>query len=121
MGAEAGIAVRAAAENETADATLAWVGEDESLYRSARDRLAEGVTTAEAEQTFDEMTRDTDPVDVLARAKDIDRALFTAYAGVPLLERTGAVAVGKGVGGVTYTAEPGGVPPAFWTWTPPSP
>ena len=121
MGAEAGIAVRAAAENETADATLAWVGEDESLYRSARDRLAEGVTTVEAEQAFDEMIRDTDPVDVLARAQEIDRALFAAYAGVPLLERTGAVAVGKGVGGVTYTAEPDGIPPAFWTWTPPTP
>ena len=120
MGAEAGIAVRAAAETETADATLAWVGEDESLYRSARDRLAEGVTTPDAEETFAEMTRDTDPVDVLANAKEIDRSLFGAYAGVPLLERTGAIAVAKGVGGVTYTAEPDGVPPSFWTWTPPS-
>ncbi|MBN9210243.1 MAG: hypothetical protein BGO45_11380 [Microbacterium sp. 71-36] len=121
MGAEAGIAVRAATTTETPDATLAWVGEDESLYRSARDRLAEGVTTVEAEKTFDKMTRDTDPVDVLAAAKEIDRALFDAYAGVPLLERTGAVAVGKGVGGVTYTSEPNGIPPSFWTWTPPAP
>ncbi|MBQ9917248.1 MAG: hypothetical protein IJO71_08620 [Microbacterium sp.] len=121
MAAEAGIAVRAATDTDIADATLAWVGEDESLYRSARDRLAEGVTTVDAEKTFDQMTRDTDPVDVLAAAKEIDRALFEAYAGVPLLERTGAVAVGKGVGGVTYTSEPNGVPPSFWTWTPPAP
>ncbi|MCT2086856.1 ABC transporter substrate-binding protein [Microbacterium enclense] len=120
MGAEAGIAVRAAAENEIPDATLAWIGEDESLYRSARDRLAEGVTTADAEETFAEMTRDTDPVDVLAGAREIDRALFEAYAGIPLLERTGAVAVANGVGGVTYTSEPDGVPPSFWTWTPPA-
>jgi peptide/nickel transport system substrate-binding protein len=121
MGAEAGIAVRAVAADEVPDATLAWVGEDESLYRSARDRLAEGVTTVEAEKTFREMTRDTDPVDVLARATEIDRALFAAYAGVPLLERTGAIAVAKGVGGVTYTSEPNGVPPSFWTWSPPEP
>lgn len=121
MAAEAGIAVRAATTEETPDATLAWVGEDESLYRSARDRLAEGVTSVEAEKTFDQMTRDTDPVDVLAAAKDIDRALFAEYAGVPLFERTGAVAVGKGVGGVTYTSEPNGIPPSFWTWTPPAP
>ena len=121
MGAEAGIAVRAATATDAADATLAWVGEDESLYRSARDRLAEGVSTADAEEIFDQMVRDTDPVDVLANAKEIDRALFAVYAGIPLLERTGAVAVGKGVGGVTYTGEPDGVPPAFWTWTPPAP
>lgn len=121
MGAEAGIAVRAAAATETPDATLAWVGEDESLYRSARDRLAEGVSTPDAEREFAEMTLDTDPVDVLAHAKEIDRALFADFAGVPLLERTGAIAAGKGVGGVTYTSEPQGVPPAFWTWSPPSP
>lgn len=120
MGAEAGIAVRAAAANEVPDATLAWVGEDESLYRSARDRLAEGVTTAEAEQTFEQMTRDTDPVDVLERAKEIDRALFASYAGIPLLERTGAIAVAEGVGGVTYTSEPDGIPPSFWTWSAPT-
>lgn len=121
MGAEAGIAVRAAAATETPDATLAWVGEDESLYRSARDRLAEGVSTPDAEREFAEMTLDTDPVDVLAHAKEIDRALFADFAGVPLLERTGAIAAGKGVGGVTYTSEPDGVPPAFWTWSPPAP
>lgn len=121
MGAEAGIAVRAASATETPDATLAWVGEDESLYRSARDRLAEGVSTPDAEEQFAQMTLDTDPVDVLAHAKEIDRALFADFAGVPLLERTGAIAVGKGVGGVTYTSEPDGVPPSFWTWSPPSP
>lgn len=121
MDAEAGIAVRAAAATETPDATLAWVGEDESLYRSARDRLAEGVSTPDAEREFAEMTLDTDPVDVLAHAKEIDRALFADFAGVPLLERTGAIAAGKGVGGVTYTSEPDGVPPAFWTWSPPAP
>lgn len=120
MGADAGIAVRASTATEIPDATLAWVGEDESLYRSARDRLAEGVTSVDAEKTFDQMTRETDPVDVLAAAKDIDRALFAEYAGVPLFERTGAVAVGKGIGGVTYTSEPNGIPPSFWTWTPPA-
>lgn len=116
MGAKAGIAVRAASASETADATLSWVGEDESLYRSARDRLAEGIDGPDAQRTFRQLTTDTDPVDVLARAKDIDRALFTAYAGVPLFERTGAVAVAKGVQGVEYTSEPDGVPPSFWTW-----
>lgn len=121
MGAEAGIAVRAAATTETPDATLAWVGEDESLYRSARDRLAEGVSTPVAEDEFAELTRDTDPVDVLAHAKEIDRALFAEFTGVPLLERTGAVAVAKGVGGVLYTSEPNGMPPSFWTWSPPAP
>ncbi|MGL1213396.1 hypothetical protein ACSTK9_23955, partial [Vibrio parahaemolyticus] len=80
--ADAGIAVRASTATEIPDATLAWVGEDESLYRSARDRLAEGVTSVDAEKTFDQMTRETDPVDVLAAAKDIDRALFAEYAGV---------------------------------------
>ncbi|MFN3431027.1 MAG: DNA-binding protein WhiA [Candidatus Sericytochromatia bacterium] len=68
-----------------------------------------------------QMTRDTDPVDVLERAKEIDRAFFEAYAGVPLLERTGAIAVGPGVSGVPYTSEPNGVPPSFWTWSPPTP
>lgn len=121
MGAEAGIAVRAAAATETPDATLAWVGEDESLYRSARDRLAEGVSTPVAEDEFAELTRDTDPVDVLAHAKEIDRTLFAEFTGVPLLERTGAVAVAKGVGGVPYTSEPNGMPPSFWTWSPPAP
>ena len=121
MGAEAGIAVRAASAGETADATLAWVGEDESLYRSTRDRLAEGVTAPEVQEIFAQMTRDTDPVDVLERAKEIDRAFFAAHAGVPLLVRTGAVAVGAGVGGVPYTSEPNGVPPSFWAWSAPSP
>ena len=117
MGAKAGIAVRAAAEGEQAEATLSWVGEDESLYRSSRDRLAEGVDGPDAQRAFRKLTNDTDPVDVLASAKDIDRSLFTAYAGVPLFERTGAVAVGKGVQGVAYTSEPDGVPPSFWTWS----
>ena len=117
MGAKAGIAVRAATAEEEPDATLSWVGEDESLYRSARDRLAEGVDGPDAQRTFRKLTTDTDPVDVLAGAKEIDRALFTAYAGVPLFERTGAVAVGKGVQGVAYTSEPEGVPPSFWTWS----
>lgn len=120
-GAEAGIAVRAASTTETADATLSWVGEDESLYRSTRDRLAEGMSAPQAPEVFAQMTRDTDPVDVLERAKEIDRAFFEAYAGVPLLERTGAIAVGPGVSGVPYTSEPNGVPPSFWTWSPPTP
>ncbi|BFM23038.1 ABC transporter substrate-binding protein [Microbacterium sp. che218] len=119
MAAKAGIAVRAAAADDVPDATLAWVGEDESLYRSARDRIAEGVDGENTDQLFDELTVHTDPVDVLSEAKEIDRSLFTAYAGVPLLERTGAVVAAAGVGGVTYTSEPDGVPPAFWTWSPP--
>lgn len=121
MGAKAGIAVRLAAEAETPDATLSWVGEDESLYRSARDRIAEGVDGPDTARLFAALTTHTDPVDVLAEAKKIDQSLFTAYAGVPLLERTGTVVAAAGVGGVAYTSEPGGVPPAFWTWTPPQP
>jgi len=117
MGAKAGIAVRASSADEAPEATLTWVGEDESLYRSARDRLAEGVDGPDAQRSFRELTDDTDPVDVLARAKEIDRSLFTAYAGVPLFERNGAVAVAKGVDGVEYTSEPDGVPPSFWTWS----
>ncbi|MFF7683547.1 ABC transporter substrate-binding protein [Microbacterium sp. NPDC007973] len=119
MGARAGIAVRLATTPEEADATLAWVGEDESLYRSARDRIAEGIEGAQTNALFDELTVHTDPVDVLSEAKEIDRSLFAAYAGVPLLERTGAVVTAEGVGGVAYTSEPDGVPPAFWTWSPP--
>ncbi|KEP76069.1 hypothetical protein HR12_10585 [Microbacterium sp. SUBG005] len=119
MGARAGIAVRLATTPEEADATLAWVGEDESLYRSARDRLAEGVDGPNTEELFDQLTVHTDPVDVLAEAKEIDRSLFADFAGVPLLERTGAVVTAEGVGGVAYTSEPDGVPPAFWTWSPP--
>lgn len=121
MGATAGIAVRVATETETPDATLAWVGEDESLYRSARDRIAEGVDGPDTARLFAGLTNDTDPVDVLAAAKKIDQSLFTAYAGVPLLERTGAVVTADGVGGVAYTSQPNGLPPAFWTWTPPQP
>jgi len=116
-GAEAGIAVRAAETNETPDATLAWVGEDESLYRSARDRLTEGIDTADATKAFATLKKSTDPVDVLAQAKEIDKALFASYAGVPLLERTGAIATSSAVGGVTYTSDPDGIPPAFWNWT----
>ncbi|WP_150957633.1 ABC transporter substrate-binding protein [Microbacterium testaceum] len=119
MAAKAGIAVRAATATETPDATLSWVGEDESLYRSARDRIAEGIDGGDTEELFDDLTTHTDPVDVLAEAKLIDRSLFAAYAGVPLLERTGAVVSAAGVGGVTYTSEPDGLPPAFWTWSPP--
>lgn len=118
MGAEAGIAVRAAAADETPEATLAWVGEDESLYRSARDRLAEGVDPTDAVRAFAQLRIETDPVGVLERAKEIDRAMFGTFAGVPLLERTGAVAVREGVTGVAYTSEPDGVPPAFWQWAP---
>ncbi|MDQ1121751.1 peptide/nickel transport system substrate-binding protein [Microbacterium trichothecenolyticum] len=121
MGARAGIAVRLATAAETPEATLAWVGEDESLYRSARDRIAEGVDGPDTVRLFAELTKDTDPVDVLAAAKKIDQSLFTAYAGVPLMERTGAVVTATGVGGVTYTSEPNGIPPAFWTWTAPQP
>lgn len=121
MGARAGIAVRAATAEDTPDATLSWVGEDESLYRSARDRLAEGVDGPDTDELFAQLTVHTDPVDVLAEAKEIDRSLFSAFAGVPLLERTGAVATADGVGGVDYTSEPDGVPPAFWTWSAPSP
>lgn len=120
MGARAGIAVRAATQGEAADATLEWVGEDESLYRSARDRLAEGVDGPNTDELFAQLTVHTDPVDVLAEAKEIDRSLFASFAGVPLLERTGAVVTAAGVGGVGYTSEPDGVPPAFWTWTPPA-
>lgn len=119
MGARAGIAVRAATADDEADATLAWVGEDESLYRSARDRIAEGIDGANTDELFADLTVHTDPVDVLAEAKEIDRSLFSAFAGVPLLERTGAVVTADGVGGVGYTSEPDGVPPAFWTWSPP--
>ena len=49
----------------------------------------------------------------------------TTYPGTteelvqPLLERTGAVVTADGVGGVDYTSEPDGVPPAFWAWTAP--
>ncbi|WP_285136982.1 ABC transporter substrate-binding protein [Microbacterium sp. lyk4-40-TSB-66] len=119
MGARAGIAVRAATADDTADATLSWVGEDESLYRSARDRLAEGIDGPNTDDLFAELTVHTDPVDILAEAKEIDRSLFTAFAGVPLFERTGAVVSAEGVGGVDYTSEPDGVPPAFWTWSAP--
>lgn len=119
MGARAGIAVRLATTPEEADATLSWVGEDESLYRSARDRLSEGVDGPDTEELFAQLTLHTDPVDVLSEAREIDRSLFAAYAGVPLLERTGAVVAAQGIGGVTYTSEPDGVPPAFWTWSPP--
>ncbi len=119
MGARAGIAVRAATEGDIPDATLSWVGEDESLYRSARDRLAEGVDGPNTDELFADLTVHTDPVDVLAEAKEIDRSLFAVFAGVPLLERTGAVVTADGVGGVGYTSEPDGVPPAFWTWTAP--
>ncbi len=119
MGARAGIAVRAATADDAADATLSWVGEDESLYRSARDRLAEGVDGSNTDELFAELTVHTDPVDILAEAKEIDRSLFAAYAGVPLFERTGAVVSAEGVGGVDYTSEPDGVPPAFWTWSGP--
>ncbi|MDT0117666.1 ABC transporter substrate-binding protein [Microbacterium sp. PRF11] len=118
MGARAGIAVRAATPEDTPDATLSWVGEDESLYRSARDRLAEGIDGPNTDELFDELTVHTDPVDVLGEAREIDRSLFSVYAGVPLLERTGAVATAAGVGGVGYTSEPDGIPPAFWTWSP---
>lgn len=121
MGARAGIAVRAATPEDTPDATLSWVGEDESLYRSARDRLAEGIDGPNTDELFDELTVHTDPVDVLGEAREIDRSLFSVYAGVPLLERTGAVATAAGVGGVGYTSEPDGIPPAFWTWSPPQP
>lgn len=119
MGARAGIAVRAATEDDTPDATLSWVGEDESLYRSARDRLAEGVDGPSTDELFAQLTVHTDPVDVLSDAKEIDRSLFAAFAGVPLLERTGAVVTAEGVGGVDYTSEPDGVPPAFWAWSAP--
>lgn len=119
MGARAGIAVRAATADDAADATLSWVGEDESLYRSARDRLAEGVDGSNTDELFAELTVHTDPVDILAEAKEIDRSLFAAYAGVPLFERTGAVVSAEGIGGVDYTSEPDGVPPAFWTWSGP--
>jgi peptide/nickel transport system substrate-binding protein len=119
MGARAGIAVRAATADDTADATLSWVGEDESLYRSARDRIAEGIDGPNTDDLFAELTVHTDPVDVLAEAKEIDRSLFSAFAGLPLLERTGAVVTAQGVGGVSYTSEPDGVPPAFWTWSAP--
>ena len=108
MGARAGIAVRAATAEDTPDATLAWVGEDESLYRSARDRLAEGIDGANTDELFADLTVHTDPVDVLSEAKEIDRSLFTAFAGLPLLERTGAVVTADGVGGVDYTSEPDG-------------
>ncbi|WP_295838829.1 ABC transporter substrate-binding protein [uncultured Microbacterium sp.] len=121
MGARAGIAVRAATPEDTPDATLSWVGEDESLYRSARDRMAEGIDGPNTDELFDELTVHTDPVDVLGEARDIDRSLFSVYAGIPLLERTGAVATAAGVGGVGYTSEPDGIPPAFWTWSPPQP
>ncbi|MFJ4039256.1 ABC transporter substrate-binding protein [Microbacterium sp. NPDC090007] len=121
MGARAGIAVRAATPGETVDATLSWVGEDESLYRSARDRLAEGIEGADTDELFESLTVLTDPVDVLAEAREIDRSLFAVFAGVPLLERTGAVVAAEGVGGVAYTSEPDGVPPAFWTWSAPQP
>jgi peptide/nickel transport system substrate-binding protein len=119
MGARAGIAVRAATADDAADATLSWVGEDESLYRSARDRIAEGVDGPNTDELFAELTVHTDPVDILAEAKEIDRSLFAAFAGVPLFERTGAVVSAAGVGGVDYTSEPDGVPPAFWTWSAP--
>lgn len=119
MGARAGIAVRAATADDAADATLSWVGEDESLYRSARDRIAEGVDGPNTDELFAELTVHTDPVDILAEAKEIDRSLFAAFAGVPLFERTGAVVSAEGVGGVDYTSEPDGVPPAFWTWSAP--
>ncbi len=69
MGARAGIAVRLATTPEEADATLAWVGEDESLYRSARDRIAEGIEGAQTNALFDELTVHTDPVDVLSRPR----------------------------------------------------
>ena len=119
MGARAGIAVRAATAEDTPDATLAWVGEDESLYRSARDRLAEGIDGANTDELFADLTVHTDPVDVLSEAKEIDRSLFTAFAGLPLLERTGAVVTADGGGGGGDTSEPDGVPPAFWAWTAP--
>jgi peptide/nickel transport system substrate-binding protein len=119
MGARAGIAVRAASADDAADATLSWVGEDESLYRSARDRISEGVDGPNTEELFAELTVHTDPVDILAEAKEIDRSLFTAFAGVPLFERTGAVVSAAGVGEVDYTSEPDGMPPAFWTWSAP--
>ena len=77
--------------------------------------------TTRREDPLAAFTNDTDPVDVLAAAKKIDQSLFTAYAGVPLLERTGAVVTAAGVGGVAYTSQPNGLPPAFWTWTPPQP
>lgn len=118
MASRAGITVRDPAAGEIPDASLTWVGEDESLYRSARDRLARGVDPADAVAAFARLRVETDPVGVLEQAKQIDRALFGTFAGVPLLERTGAVAVKDGVGGVTYTSEPDGVPPAFWDWTP---
>lgn len=118
MASRAGMTVRSAGAGEIADATLAWVGEDESLYRSARDRLASGVDPVDAVAAFARLRVETDPVGVLEQAKQIDRALFETHAGVPLLERTGAVAVKEGVEGVTYTSEPNGVPPAFWDWAP---
>lgn len=118
MAQRVGITVRPAGDDDVADAELVAADVAGTPYQAARDRVAEGAGGADAYLALRDMRERTDPEEVAAMAREVDRALFTDLYGIPLVERAGAVVVSDAVEGVGYTSAMTGTPRYFWTWTP---
>jgi peptide/nickel transport system substrate-binding protein len=118
MAARAGITVRPAGDGELADAQLVAADVSGTPYQAARERVVAGAGGVDALTAIREMRERTDPEEVAAMAREVDRALFDHLYGMPLVERAGVVVASPRVEGVGYTSAPTSTPRYFWTWTP---